>query len=47
MKAGMVESQFAILEEPVGAIVVDIAQPPESIVMEILRKLKDWVKVLD
>jgi gluconokinase len=32
-------AQFADLEEPTGAIVVDIAPPPEAIVDEICRQL--------
>jgi gluconokinase len=35
----LVASQFAALEEPKGAYVVDIAGPPESIVKEIRRQL--------
>jgi len=36
MKASMLESQFAALEEPAGALVVDAAQPVEQIVKEIV-----------
>jgi gluconokinase len=39
MKAGLLESQFAILEEPRGAIVADISQPPEWIVSIVKRAL--------
>ena len=40
MKAGMVDSQFAALEEPSDAFVVDISEPPESIVERILSELR-------
>jgi gluconate kinase len=36
MKANMLASQFDDLEEPSGAIIVDIAQPPDAIVEQIL-----------
>ena len=39
MKPGMLTSQFADLEEPANAIVVDIAGTPEEIVAEIRSKL--------
>lgn len=39
MKAEMLASQFADLEEPADAIVIDIARPPDQIVSEIQRKL--------
>jgi gluconokinase len=39
MKADMLASQFADLEEPSGAITVDIAQPPDAIVEQILTGL--------
>ena len=39
MKAGMLESQFAALEEPADALVVDAGQPVERIVEEIRRAL--------
>lgn len=39
MKAAMLESQFAALEEPEGALVVDIRQTPEEIVAAIKRGL--------
>ena len=38
MKAGMLQSQFAALEAPVGAITLDIRQPPEALVAEIRRQ---------
>ena len=40
MKAGMLESQFAALEEPEDAIVVDVSQPPPAIVKDILTGLR-------
>jgi gluconokinase len=36
---GILDDQFAVLEEPLDALVVEIAQDPESIVGEILGKL--------
>jgi gluconokinase len=39
MKAGMLPSQFAALEEPSDAIVVDISPPPSAIVAQILAEL--------
>ncbi len=39
MKAGMLESQFAALEEPTGAIVADVAAPPGAIVQQIVERL--------
>jgi gluconokinase len=39
MKAGMLASQFADLEEPSDAIVVDISSPPDSIVQQILSTI--------
>jgi gluconokinase len=39
MKAEMLASQFADLEEPPDAIVIDIARPPDQIVSEIQRRL--------
>jgi gluconokinase len=39
MKAGMMTSQFEILEEPSDAIVADIAQPPTAIVEQVLIAL--------
>jgi gluconokinase len=34
----ILEDQFAVLEEPRNALVVDIAAPPEEIAKEVLRK---------
>lgn len=39
MPASLLESQFAILEEPENALTVDVNRPPEAVVGEILRKL--------
>jgi gluconokinase len=39
MKPGMLQSQFAILEEPADAITVPIDLPPEEIVEQVLVKL--------
>ena len=39
MKAGMLASQFADLEEPTDAIAVDIADPPDAIVQQILSTI--------
>ena len=39
MPASLLESQFATLEPPQGAIEIDIAQPPERCVEEILAAL--------
>lgn len=39
MKPEMLQSQFAVLEEPQNAIVVDIALPPDEIVAQVLGKL--------
>jgi len=39
MKANLLQSQFNILEEPTDALVIDIDQPPEAIVVEIRRSL--------
>ena len=38
MKARMVQSQFASLEPPAGALMLDIRQPPDVLVAEIRRK---------
>ncbi len=38
-KAGMLASQFEVLEEPSSAIVVDVSFSPEVIVQQILAKL--------
>ena len=40
MKADMLESQFAALEEPSNAIVADLAAPPGAIAQQILERLK-------
>ena len=40
MKADMLASQFAALEEPSDAIVVDISQPSSAIVAQILARLR-------
>lgn len=40
MKAGMLESQFASLEEPNDAIVVDVAQPARDIVARLAVELR-------
>ncbi len=39
MKAGMLDSQLAMLEEPADALVVDIAPPPGQILATIRRGL--------
>jgi gluconokinase len=39
MKAGMLESQLAALEEPKDAIVADVTLPPDAIVERIARAL--------
>ena len=39
MPASLLDSQFATLEAPAGALAVDIAQPPERCVEEILAAL--------
>ncbi len=39
MKAGMLRSQFADLEEPADALVADISDPPEVILRQLLVKL--------
>ena len=39
MKADMLASQFAALEEPSDAIVVDVSQSPEVIVKQVLAEL--------
>ncbi|MGB7844795.1 MAG: gluconokinase [Candidatus Acidiferrum sp.] len=36
----ILEDQFAVLEEPRNALVVDITETPEKLVEEILRKIK-------
>ncbi len=40
MKPGMLKSQFEALEEPANAITIDIDQPLEKIVENILQKIK-------
>src|SRR5438105_3468918 len=44
-KADLLPSQFATLEEPSEAIVVDISPPPETIVKQILAELQRRMKV--
>jgi gluconokinase len=39
MKPEMLQSQFAVLEEPADALTVDIALPVDEIVQEIVRHL--------
>ena len=39
MNPGLLESQFAALEEPAEAIVVDIGETPEAIVAAVLAQL--------
>ena len=39
MPASLVPSQFATLEEPADATVIDATQPPEAIVADIRRRL--------
>jgi gluconokinase len=41
MKAGLLESQFAALEEPADALSIDIDDTPEAIAESILRRLQD------
>ena len=40
MKADLLKSQFAILEEPKEAVIVDLSDPPEVIVKKIREALK-------
>ena len=40
MKADMLASQLEALEEPAGALVVDVSQPPAAIVEQILTELR-------
>ncbi len=40
MKAGMLPSQFADLEEPADALVVDISLPPAAILQQLLPQLR-------
>lgn len=39
MKAGMLPSQFAALEEPAGALALDAAAPPEELVARVRAEL--------
>ena len=39
MPTTLLDSQFAILEEPVDAVVVDVDQTPEQIVTDVLMRL--------
>ncbi|MCC0178679.1 gluconokinase [Waterburya agarophytonicola K14] len=39
MKADLLTSQFAVLEEPANALVVDVSLSPETIVQQILNSL--------
>jgi gluconokinase len=41
MKADMLASQFEALEEPSGAIIVDVAQSPEVIVEQVSAELRE------
>ena len=43
MKANMLASQFEALEEPAGAIVADVSEPPDVIVERILSELRKSV----
>jgi gluconate kinase len=40
MKADMLKSQFATLEEPADAIVVDATSSLEEIIAQVLKELK-------
>jgi gluconokinase len=40
MPASLLESQFATLEPPAAALTVDIAQPPERCVEQIIEKIR-------
>ena len=42
MKADLLRDQFAVLEEPADAIVVDIQQEPAAIVDGIKKRLAEW-----
>jgi len=42
MNPNLLTSQFATLEEPTGAIVVDIAEPPAALVEAIAKKLASF-----
>ena len=39
MPVSLLDSQFATLESPADAIVLDIAQPPEALVAEVVNRL--------
>jgi len=39
MKPGMLDSQFAALEEPADALTVDIGPSPEEVVVEVIGRL--------
>ena len=39
MKAGLLESQFSAMEEPDGAITMDVIWEPEAIVMAVKQAL--------
>ena len=39
MPASLLDSQFATLESPDDAITLDISQPPEALVDEVLRQM--------
>lgn len=39
MKPEMLASQFASLEEPPDALIIDISQPPDACVLQIIRSL--------
>ena len=41
MKAGMLQSQFDALEEPMNAITVEISDAPEAMVVAILKQLPE------
>jgi len=45
MKADMLASQLEALEEPAGALVVDVSQPPAAIVEQILAELREPTRV--
>lgn len=40
MKAEMLASQFEALEEPSDALILDVSQPPDAIVQQILSRLR-------
>ena len=42
MSPGLLVSQFATLEEPLGALRVDVSRPPDEIAAEIERKIREW-----